>query len=182
LSCPVLAGLGWTFLVHILAFSRVPLFCYPVLAVLFWQSCPSNPVLAVLFRLSCPSGDGLAVLSWLSLSCLSLSYFHCPGCLSWLLYPDCPALRSSSDCPVLAVLSWLSSPGCPVLAVLSWLSYPGCPFLAVLSWLSCPGHLVSLSSSCCPLHCPVIALRFLLPSSLSYYSTPVLAALFTVLL
>jgi hypothetical protein len=40
-------------------------------------------------------------------------------------------------CPVLSVLSWLTSPGWLVMAVLSLLSYPGCPVIAVLSWLPC---------------------------------------------
>jgi hypothetical protein len=96
--------------------------------------------LSVQEDLSCPGSLVLAVLSRLS----------CPGRLSWLSCPDCPAPRSchetscppprpyypramfSPSCPVLVVLFCLSCPACRVLSALS-----GCPTLAVLCWLSC---------------------------------------------
>ncbi len=123
-----------------------------VLAISSWLFCPDNPALALLSMQFSSGCLDLAVLS-----------FAAP---SWLSCPGCPVLCS----PILAVLSWLSSPfqshpGCLVLAVLSfavppWLSCPGSPVMAVLFWLSFPdilaGSLAVLSwQSYCD--CPVLA-------------------------
>jgi hypothetical protein len=95
---------------------------YPVLTILFCQSCFACPVLPalLLFWLSCSACRVLPVLS-------CLTCYACPV----LLYPVCSALP---------VLSCLSFPACPVLLLLSCLSCPACPvlpFLVLPVFLSC---------------------------------------------
>jgi hypothetical protein len=70
-------------------------------------------------------------------------------------------------------------PGCPLLDVLSWMSSPGCPLLDVLSWLSCcPVQavfvrcLAVLSVLSCP-RCPVVTVLF----ALSCIGFPITAVL-----
>ncbi len=89
-----------------------------------WLSCSSCPVLLVSRPLA-------------SLSLLTPSWLSCPGCpvlavLSWLFCLGCPYLAVCPNCPLLAILSKLSSPGCSVLHALLWLSCSGFHDLAVL--------------------------------------------------
>ncbi len=106
----------------------------PVLVVLFFSlflnillrlSHSGCPILAVLFYCSCPSSCGLF---------LSLFSFL-PSCI----IPAVPALfcRSGSACPFLPVLFCLFSFVCPVLHVLFCMSCSACPVLPVLFCLSC---------------------------------------------
>ncbi len=138
---------------------------FPVLAVMFSQSCPLFPILNVLSRLSClatlPRLACPAVLFWLS----------CPGCpvpavlcylsCSFTLVPSSPVSTSPvpsspiPTSPIPTAWSLLSCSGSPVLSVLprhtcsgwnftlnfqthlSRLTCPDCPVLAVLSQKHC---------------------------------------------
>jgi hypothetical protein len=122
------------------------LFChdYPTSVFLSWSSCPSSsarcPVLAVMFWPSCPFFHVLPVPSWLS-SLAVLSPLFGPGFLS---FPSCPFPDVFPSCSASAFLSPalmfpLSCLCCYVIIVLSCLfcldalSYASCH--------SCPGSL-----------------------------------------
>jgi hypothetical protein len=61
--------------------------------------------------------------------------------LSWQSSPACSVLPAHLAAPL-----WLSCSSCSVLAVLFWLSFSECPFLVVLSFLFCSGFFLSLQS------------------------------------
>jgi hypothetical protein len=109
----------------------------------FRQFCPCcTSVRSVLSRLvlSVMSTTGNPLLSCLSCPD-ALCLLFCCGCPSVLLsarlsFRDFPITRASADAfSISPVLSWLSS-DCPVTAVLSWMSYQGFCLIAVLSRFS----------------------------------------------
>ncbi len=75
---------------------------------------------------------------------------------------DVLSLMSSPYGPVLAVLFSLSCPCCSVLSVLSLLRCPGCSVFAVLSLPSCPCYPFFLFFLSVLLFCPVLAVLPLL--------------------
>jgi hypothetical protein len=104
-------------------------------SVLFWPqpclsylSCSSCPVLAGMFWLSCPLCPGQAVLSLLHVLSFVQRFFSWLSCARTLVL-------SSSVPAVLPMLLCSDCSGCPVLAVLSRLSFTGCHAFAVF-WLS----------------------------------------------
>jgi hypothetical protein len=124
-------------------------------------------VMVDLYQLPCPCCHVLVGLSY--------STFSIQDPLSWLPCPGNLVQGPCTNCPVLAVLSWLSCLICPDSSVLYQLSYINCPArlsypssrLSCLGWaapalmssLSCngcqPSHsilavLYWLSCSCCP--------------------------------
>jgi hypothetical protein len=164
------------------ALSCQPSLGSPILAALFWQSCPKIPAPAVLSWQSCPSSLCPDILV-LPVPCW-LSCFDCPV-LFWLSCFGSPVLAVLFKLSCSGCLFWLSFSGCPLLSIMSLLPYPSRPVLAALpwqlSWLSCPGNRIMfcLSFSACLFRlagvgCPVLAVLFWLFSTFC----PALAVLF----
>ncbi len=131
-GCPILAALFWLSCPSWLFCSSCP--------VLVIQSCQSFPRLTSLSWQSCPSSPFLHVLFWGSCFC---NFFHPPF---WLSFTGCHGSvllwLSYSGYPALAVQFWLSCSGCPVPEVLFRLycsSFTVLAFRFLLFWLSCSG-------------------------------------------